>query len=169
MGHPGAPTAAHLFAGGEQGTRDCKGIKILLAICSSNHRSEDFLPQPEVFWTLRLSRLSFLPLLVFAVPDSSTLGSLSLPCAGFSSRSASIMGAFAKLDFCAVWPLPCGSRAEVITARSNLSRSTMCVGEVCNFLGSLSLQQKSEATGGPVLQLRDIPQVYLANKGKYTL
>ena len=45
----------------------------------------------------------------------------------------------------------------------------MCVGEVCNFLGSLSLQQKFEATDGPVLQLRDIPQVYLANKGKYTL
>ena len=41
--------------------RDCKGIKILLAICPSSHRSEDFLPQWVVFWTLRRSHLSSLP------------------------------------------------------------------------------------------------------------
>ena len=33
--------------------RDYIGIKILLAICPSSHRGEDFLPQPEVSWNLR--------------------------------------------------------------------------------------------------------------------
>jgi len=56
------PTATCLFTGGlrKQELRDCKGIKILLAIGSSSHRSEDFLSQLEVFWNLRLSRVSFL-------------------------------------------------------------------------------------------------------------
>ena len=40
---------------------------------------------------------------------------------------------------------------------------------VCNFLGSLSPQQKFEATDRPVLQLRVIAQFYLAGKGKYIL
>ena len=41
-----APTATHLFTEGsrKQETRDCKGIKILLSICPSSHRGEDFLP-----------------------------------------------------------------------------------------------------------------------------
>ena len=40
-----APTATHLFTGGlrRQETRDCKGIKILLAVCLSSHKSEDIL------------------------------------------------------------------------------------------------------------------------------
>ena len=58
--------------------RDCKGIKILLAIHPFSHRGEDFLPQPEVFWHVRMSRVSFLPF-GFAVLVSSTLGFLSLP------------------------------------------------------------------------------------------
>ena len=60
--------------------RDCKGIKIrfMLDFCLSSHKSKDFLPQPEVFWNLRLSHMSFLPF-VFAVPVPSTLGFLSLP------------------------------------------------------------------------------------------
>ena len=52
---------------------------------------------------------------------------------------------------------------------------------VCNFLGSVSLQQKFEAmlgpvlqshvisSDGPVLQLRVIAQIYLENKRKYSL
>ena len=52
---------------------------------------------------------------------------------------------------------------------------------VCNFLGSVSLQQKFEAmlgpvlqphvisADGPVLQLRVIAQFYLENKRKYIL
>ena len=51
------------------------------------------------------------------------------------------------------------------------------VGGVCNFLGSVSSQQKFEATGGPalqpsngpVLQLRVTAQFYLESKGKYIL
>ena len=57
---------------------DCKGIKILLAICPSNRRDEDFLPQLQVFWNLRLSHVSFAEF-VFAVPVSSRLDFLSLP------------------------------------------------------------------------------------------
>ena len=43
------------------------------------------------------------------------------------------------------------------------------VGGVCNFLGSVSSQQKFEATDGSVLQLHVIPQFYLESKGKYIL
>ena len=39
--------------------KDCEGIKILLAICPSSHRGEDFLPQPEVSWNQN-EPLSFL-------------------------------------------------------------------------------------------------------------
>ena len=44
-----------------------------------------------------------------------------------------------------------------------------CVGGVCNFLGSVLLQQKFEATDGPVLQLCVTVQFYLVSKGKYML
>ena len=59
--------------GVRQGARDCKGIKTLLGIRPSGHRSK------EVFWNLRLSCLSSLLSCFFAVPVSSTLGILSLP------------------------------------------------------------------------------------------
>ena len=41
-----SPTAARLFVGGlrKQEMRDCKGIKVLLGMCPSNHRGEDLLP-----------------------------------------------------------------------------------------------------------------------------
>ena len=75
----------------KQEMRDCKGIKIFLAICPSSCRGKDFLPQSEVSWNLRLSHMSFLlgllesetdphelsAEIVFAVPLSSTLGFLS--------------------------------------------------------------------------------------------
>ena len=57
------------------------------------------------------------------------------------------------MDFCCGWPLPCGGRSEVISARLNLSHGTRDVGGVCNFLGSVLPQQKFELTGEPVLQL----------------
>ena len=44
----------------KQEMRDCKGIKIFLAICPSSCRGKDFLPQSEVSWNLRLSHMSFL-------------------------------------------------------------------------------------------------------------
>ena len=52
-----------------------------------------------------------------------------------------------------------------------------CVGGVCNFLGSVSSQQKLEATDGPALQPLDRPvlqhhviaQLYLGSKGKSIL
>ena len=40
---------------------------------------------------------------------------------------------------------------------------------VCNFLSSVSSQQKFEAMDGPVLQLSVIVHFYLGSKGKYIL
>ena len=90
-------------------------------------------------------------------------------CAGFSSHSFSTVGAFAKLGFCCAWPPPCGSWAEVVSARLNPSYHTIYVQGVCNFLGSVLPQQRFEATDGPALQLRVTAQFYLASKGKYIL
>ena len=90
--------------------------------------------------------------LVFAAQFPAGWASCHFPCTGFSPRSASPTGAFAKLGFCCVWLLPCGGRAEIVSARLNPSHGTIYVRGGCNFLGSVSLQQKFEATDGPVLQ-----------------
>ena len=77
--------------------RDCKGIKISLAICPFSHRDEDFLPQPEFFWSLRMSRVSFLPSLFLLAWFPARWATCHFHCAEFSSRSASTMGAFTKV------------------------------------------------------------------------
>ena len=69
--------------------------------------------------------------------------SCHFPCAG-SSCSASAAGAFAWLGSCCAWPPPRGGHPEVVPARLKPSHSAMDVGGVCNFLGSVSLQQKFE-------------------------
>ena len=83
------------------------------------------------------------------------------------------MGDFAELGFSCAWPPPCGGRTEVVSARLNPSHGAIDVGGVCNFLGSVSSQQKFEVTDqlldGPVLQLHVTPQFYLGKKGKYIL
>ena len=91
------------------------------------------------------------------------------------------MGDFAELGFSCAWPPPCGGRTEVVSARLNPSHGTIDVGGVCNFLGSVSSQQKFEVTDGPLLQLHVISsdgpvlqlcvtaQFYLESKGKYIL
>ena len=135
--------------------RVCKGIRILLAIYPSSHRSEDLLPYPEVSWNLRQSRMSFLPSL-FLLPGFPALwASCHFHCAGFSSHShsASTTGAFADLGFCCAWPLPHRSQDKVVSARLNLRNGTIDDRGVCNFLGSVSSQQKFEAMDGPLLQL----------------
>jgi len=43
------------------------------------------------------------------------------------------------------------------------------VKQVCNFLGSVSPQQKFELTDGPVLQPHVTAQFYLESKGQYIL
>ena len=48
-------------------------------------------------------------------------------------------------------------------------RTTINVGGVCNFLGSVLSQQKFEAMAGPVLQLHVTAQFYLESKGQYIL
>ena len=79
------------------------------------------------------------------------------------------------------WPLPRGGQAEVVSARLNPSHGTIDVRGVCNFLGSVSSQQKFEGTDGPVLkpcvvspdgpvlQPHVTAQFYLESKGKYIL
>ena len=61
------------------------------------------------------------------------------------------MGAFTKLGFCCLWPGPHGGQAEVVSARLNPRNGTIDAMGVCNFLGPVLLQQKFEATDGPVL------------------
>ena len=84
----------------------------MLGVCPSSHRSE------EVFWILRLSRVSFLLSLFFAVPVSSTMG---LPLHWVSSPSASSAGA--SLSWA---PVVLGLfHVEVVSARLNPSHGTM--------------------------------------------
>ena len=139
--------------------RDCKEIKILLAICPSCHRGEDFIPH-QVSWNLRLSHVSFLPNLFLLSWFPACLGSCHSHCTGFSSHSSSTMRAFPKLGFCCAWPL---GWANVVSVRLNPRYITIYVRGICNFLSSVSLQQNLEAKGGPVLQFS------LASKGKYIL
>ena len=128
-------------------------MKILLAICPSSHRGEDFLPQPKVFWNLRLNHMSFLLSLFLLSWFPACWASCHFHCAGFSSHSASTTGVFAELGFCCAWPLPW---AEVISARLNPRNGTIYFGG--NFLGSVSPQQKFEVMDRPVLQLSFIWQ-----------
>ena len=107
--------------------------------------------------------------------------SFCFPCAGFSLHSVSIVGAFTELGSSCAWPPPWGDRAKVVSARLHLSHGSVDVRGVCDFLGSVSSQQKFEVTdikalGQTVLQLLDrsllqllvTAQLYLENKGKYT-
>ena len=101
---------------------------------------------------------------------------------GFLLKSTPTVGAFSKLGSYCAWPPPCRGRAEVVSARLNPSHSTIDVRGVCNFLGSVSSQQKFEAmdikalrqtlsqlSDRPVLQLLVTAQFYLENKGKHIL
>ena len=125
-------------------------IKIVLTICPSSHKGEDFLPQLEFFWILR-QPCQLSAEFVFAVQFPASWASCHFPCTGFFSHSVSTMGAFIELGFCCAWPLPCGGQTEVVPARLNQSHGTIYVGGVCNFLSSVLLQQKIETTDGPVL------------------
>ena len=145
--------------------RDYIGIKILLAICPSSHKGEDFLPQPEVSWNLRLSCVSFLLSLFLLSCFPSCCASCHFHWAGFSSCSASTVGAFTELGFCCVWPLPCRGQTEVVSASLNLRNGTIYVGRVCNFLSSVLPQQKFEARDRPSVTA----QLYLVSKGKSIL
>ena len=149
--------------------RDCKGIKIFLALSPSSHRSKYFLSEPEISRNLRLSHVSFLLSLFLLSWLPAQWVSRHFHRAGFSPRPTSTTGAFSELGFCCAWPPPQGGRAEVVSTRLNLRNSTMYVSGVCYFLSSTSPQQKFEAMDGPVLQLRDTAQFYLESKGKYNL
>ena len=74
-----APTATHLFAKGsrKQDTRECKGIKILLAIRPSSHRDKDLLTRGVLESETEPREPS--AKLVFSVWVSSMLGFWSVP------------------------------------------------------------------------------------------
>ena len=137
----------------KQEMRGCKGFNILLAIYPSSHRSKDFLPQQEVIWNLRLSRVSFLPSAFLLLWFPARWASCDFSWAGFFSPSASTVGALAELYFCCA----CEGQAEVVSAKLNLRNGTVDVRGICNFLGSVSLQQKFERMDGPALQPCEIP------------
>ena len=127
------------------------------------------------------SRLSFLPSLTFAVPVSSTLGFLSLPL-----RWLFFLFHFHRGSVRCVGLLLCLASASQGLSQGCFSRVKYesqhyrCRG-VCNFLGSVSLQQKFKVTDWqvlqphgisserPVLQLCVTAQLYLESIGKYIL
>ena len=82
--------------------------------------------------------------LVFAVLVSSTQASWSLPlwCVSitFSFHSVS----FPKFGFCCAWPPPRGGWAKVASARLRPGHGIRYVGRVCDFLISVSPQQRFE-------------------------
>ena len=131
--------------------RDCKGIKIFLAICPSSHRSKNFLPKPEVSWNLRLSHLRFLLSLFLLSWLPARWASCHFLCAGFSLHSTSTTGAFSSWASSVLVLHFKGGQDEVVSTRLNLRNSTMYVSGMCNFLGSVSPQQKFEAMDRPVL------------------
>ena len=82
---------------------------------------------------------------VFAVPVSSTVGFLSLLlCWVFFTFSFHCRSFLAKLGFCCAWPPLYWQQAKVVSARLNPSHGTRDVGGVCNFLSSVSPQQRFE-------------------------
>ena len=88
------------------------------------------------------------------------IGLLSLPLRCVSSRSASTAGASLSWAPAVLGLLLAGGCAKVVSARLNLSHGTIDVGGVCNFLGSVSSQQKFEVTdvkalGQNISQLSD--------------
>ena len=88
---------------------------------------------------------------VFAVPVSSALGFLSLPLSWVFFALSFHHGSFWQVGLLLTWLLPSRGQPEIVSARLNLRNSTMYVVGVCDFLGSVSLQQKFEVTDRPVL------------------
>ena len=127
------PTAAHLFAqvSRKRETRDCKAIAILLGICPSSHRIESLLPYPEVFWSLRLSCVSFLLSLFFTVLVSIMLGFLSVPLCWVFFSFHSYRGGFQQVGLllCLASSLqgPCGDCFSQVKSESQHHR---CQGSV---------------------------------------
>ena len=118
--------------------------------------------------------MSFLLSSFFAVPVSSMLGFLSLRLCWVFFAFRFYRGRFCQFGLLLCLASSLRRRAEVVSARSNPSHGTIDVRGMCNFLGSVSSQQKFEATDVKALgvsQLLDsvAAQFYLENKGKYIL
>ena len=88
--------------------------------------------------------MSFLPSLFLGFWFPARGASCQFHCTGFPLHSAFTTWAFTKLGFGCTWPPPCGDQAKVVSARLHPSHGIRYVGGVCNFLGSVSPQQKCE-------------------------
>ena len=142
----------------------------MLDVCPSSHSSEDFLPQTEVFWNLKLSHVSFLPVLILLFQFPALWASCHFHCTGLSLGflSLPLHWVFFTVrlhcgSICLVGLLLCLASASqgrrvVVSAKLNLRNGTMYVRGVCNFFSSVSLQQKFEAMERPVLQFSFIWQ-----------
>ena len=64
---------------------------------------------------------------------------------------------------------PWGRKEWDMTEVTSFHFISLYVRGICNFLRSVSVQQKFEATDGPVLQLHVTVQYYLESKEKYIL
>ena len=85
-----------------------------------------------------------------AIPPSHPLSSLSLPAFNLSRHQGLQLAEVRRHIVCSV-------------------ASVMSIEGVCNFLGSVSLQQKFEVMDWSMFQLYVTAQFYLASKGKYIL
>ena len=120
--------------------------------------------------------MSFLPGL-FCCPGFQHAGLLVIsPALGFALFCFVLFFAFSfhHSSFQQVRLLTCLASAsrgpsQIVSARLNLRNGTIYVKGVCNFLGSVSPQQKFEATDASVLLPCVIAQFYLESKGKYIL
>ena len=86
--------------------------------------------------------MSFLPSLFLLSQILALWASCYLDCTGFPLHSAFTARTLAELCFCCAWPLPRRGWAKVASASLHWSHSTRCVGRVCNFLSSVSPQQR---------------------------
>ena len=135
----------------KQEMRDCKGIKTLLAICPSSHRREDLLREPEVFWNLRLSRVSFLPSLFLLSQFPAWWAYCHFHCAGFSCVQLPPRELLPSWASAVLGLGLAGAKLRLFQAGSVQVMAPYYVCGMCNFLGSVWLQEKLEAMGGPVL------------------
>ena len=83
--------------------------------------------------------------------------------------SASTTAAFQQVRLLTCLASASRGPSQIVSARLNLRNGTIYVKGVCNFLGSVSPQQKFEATDASVLLPCVIAQFYLESKGKYIL
>ena len=80
----------------------------------------------------------------FAISSSSPLGFLALPLCWVSFVFNFHDVSFCQAGFWCAWSLPYWGQAEVVSSKLHPGHSMRYLRGVCNFLGSVSLQQRFE-------------------------